>query len=160
MKRVVLIGAGHAHLVVLRSLAEKPLYNARIALVSPHAKQVYSGMLPGILAGHYRRAEAEVDIAALAERGQAEFVPGKVQRLDPDKKTGHSRKRRGLATTLLRSTPARSLARRFPVPSVRCRSSPTKSFCRGSASPSASRSWVPARRAPRSRWQCAIAARR
>ncbi|HEU4922953.1 MAG TPA: FAD-dependent oxidoreductase [Burkholderiales bacterium] len=87
MKRVVLIGAGHAHLVVLRSLAEKPLYNARIALVSPHAKQVYSGMLPGILAGHYRRAEAEVDIAALAERGQVEFVPGKAQRLDPDKKT-------------------------------------------------------------------------
>ena len=159
MKRVVLIGAGHAHLVVLRSLAEKPLYNARIALVSPHAKQVYSGMLPGILAGHYRRAEAEVDIATLAERGQVEFVPGKVQRLDPDKKTvtlesGETRLRPA-------SINAGSLvARRFPVPSVRCRSSPTKSFCRGSASPSASRSWVPARRAPRSRWQCAIAARR
>ena len=87
MKRVVLIGAGHAHLVVLRSLAEKPLYNARIALVSPYAKQVYSGMLPGILAGHYRRAEAEVDIAALAERGQVEFVQGRVQHLDADRRT-------------------------------------------------------------------------
>ena len=52
MKRVLLIGAGHAHLVVLRSLAQKPLYGARITLVSPFARQVYSGMLPGILAGH------------------------------------------------------------------------------------------------------------
>jgi selenide,water dikinase len=86
VKRVLLIGAGHAHLVVLRSLAEKPLHGARIALVSPHARQVYSGMLPGILAGHYRRAEAEVDVAALAERGYVEFVPGRVQRFDPGRR--------------------------------------------------------------------------
>ena len=35
MKRILLIGAGHGHLVVLRSLADKPLYGARITLVSP-----------------------------------------------------------------------------------------------------------------------------
>jgi selenide,water dikinase len=86
VKRVLLIGAGHAHLVVLRSLIEKPLYGARIALVSPHAKQVYSGMLPGILAGHYRRAEAEIDVAELAGRGYVEFVQGRVQRFDPDRR--------------------------------------------------------------------------
>jgi pyridine nucleotide-disulfide oxidoreductase family protein len=84
VKRFVLIGAGHAHLVVLRSLAEKPLYGTRIALVTPHAKQVYSGMLPGILAGHYRRAEAEIDVAELAERGYVEFVQGRVRGIDPD----------------------------------------------------------------------------
>ncbi|HKU46670.1 MAG TPA: pyridine nucleotide-disulfide oxidoreductase, partial [Burkholderiales bacterium] len=65
MRRVLLIGAGHGHLAVLRDLARKPLYGARITLVSPLARQVYSGMLPGILAGHYRRAEAEIDIADL-----------------------------------------------------------------------------------------------
>jgi selenide, water dikinase len=86
VKRVLLIGAGHAHLVVLRSLAEKPLYGARIALVSPQAKQVYSGMLPGILAGHYRRAEAEIDVAELAERGYVEFVQGTVRRFDPGRR--------------------------------------------------------------------------
>ena len=86
MKRVLLIGAGHAHLVVLRSLAEKPLYGARIALVPPQAKQVYSGMLPGILAGHYRRAEAEIDVAELAERGYVEFVQGTVRRFDPGRR--------------------------------------------------------------------------
>ena len=82
MKRVVLIGAGHGHLVVLRSLAEKPLYGARITLVSPHAKQIYSGMLPGVLAGHYRRAEAQIDVATLAERAYVEFEAAKVTALD------------------------------------------------------------------------------
>jgi pyridine nucleotide-disulfide oxidoreductase family protein len=82
-----LIGAGHGHLVVLRSLAHKPLYGARITLVSPFARQVYSGMLPGILAGHYRRHEAEIDITALAERGYVEFEQGTVERLDADART-------------------------------------------------------------------------
>ena len=79
MKRVLLIGAGHGHLVVLRSLAEKPLYGARITLVTPYPKQVYSGMLPGLLAGHYRRAEAQIDVAALAERAYVEFEQGEVR---------------------------------------------------------------------------------
>jgi len=86
VKRVLLIGAGHGHLVVLRSLAQKPLYGARITLVSPYARQVYSGMLPGILAGHYRRAEAEIDVAALAERGYVELEQGAVERFDADKR--------------------------------------------------------------------------
>ena len=86
MKRLLLIGAGHGHLVVLRSLAQKPLYGARITLVTPHERQVYSGMLPGILAGHYRRAEAEIDISALAERGYVEVEYARVERLDPEKR--------------------------------------------------------------------------
>ncbi|MGH8691826.1 MAG: FAD-dependent oxidoreductase [Burkholderiales bacterium] len=82
MKQVLLIGAGHGHLVVLRSLARKPQYGARITLVSPSPRQVYSGMLPGLLAGHYRRAEAEIDVAALAERAYVGFEQGYVERLD------------------------------------------------------------------------------
>jgi pyridine nucleotide-disulfide oxidoreductase family protein len=86
VKRVLLIGAGHGHLVVLRSLAQRPLYGARITLVTPNLKQVYSGMLPGILAGHYRRAEAEIDAAALAERGYVEVEQGVVERLDLERR--------------------------------------------------------------------------
>jgi pyridine nucleotide-disulfide oxidoreductase family protein len=89
VKRVVLIGAGHGHLVVLRSLAEKPLYGARITLVSPYAKQVYSGMLPGVLAGHYRRAEAQIDVAALAERSYVELEQARVSRLDAAERTAY-----------------------------------------------------------------------
>lgn len=87
MKRVLLIGAGHAHLVVLRSLAITPLYGARITLVSPLSKQIYSGMLPGLVAGHYRRDEAEIDVTTLAERAYVEFERGRVERLDAERRT-------------------------------------------------------------------------
>ena len=82
MKRILLAGAGHAHLVVLRKLAEMPLLGARITLVSTHRNQIYSGMLPGFVAGHYSLEEIQVDVAALAERAHAEFVQGSVETLD------------------------------------------------------------------------------
>jgi NADH dehydrogenase FAD-containing subunit len=74
VKRIVLAGAGHAHLVVLASLAKKALYGAAVTLVSPRARQLYSGMLPGVLAGHYREAEASIDVADLAARAQCDFI--------------------------------------------------------------------------------------
>jgi selenide,water dikinase len=86
VKRLVLAGAGHAHLVVLRELAKNPLYGARITLVTPYARQLYSGMLPGFIAGHYRRDEVEIDVARLAEHAYVEFVPGRVEALDPDRR--------------------------------------------------------------------------
>ena len=82
MRRILLVGAGHAHLALLRSLAKGPLAAARFALVTPHAKQVYSGMLPGVVAGHYRREDAEIDIAPLAARAGAEFIEGEVVAFD------------------------------------------------------------------------------
>ena len=82
MKHILLVGAGHAHAVALRSFAMKPLYGARVTVVAPAAKQLYSGMLPGVVAGHYRRHQAEIDIARLAEAAYAEFVPGTVVGLD------------------------------------------------------------------------------
>ena len=82
MKRVLLAGAGHAHAVLLDSLAQEPLYGARIMLVSPYARQLYSAMLPGVIAGHYEREEAEFDVAAMAGRAFVEFVPGSIVRLD------------------------------------------------------------------------------
>lgn len=91
MKRILLVGAGHAHLAVLRSLKEEPLQGARFALVAPHPKQIYSGMLPGVIAGHYRRDEAEIDVARLAEAASAEYIPGEVMKLDPAQKLARLR---------------------------------------------------------------------
>ena len=87
MKKLLLLGAGHGHLVVLRSLADKPLYGARITLVTPRPRQIYSGMIPGVLAGHYRRAEAEIDLATLAERAYVELEQGVVEQLDAERRT-------------------------------------------------------------------------
>jgi selenide,water dikinase len=86
VKRILLVGAGHAHLAVLRSLKKTPLAGARFALVAPRARQMYSGMLPGVIAGHYRREQAEIDVGRLAEAAHAELIPGEVVRLDPGHK--------------------------------------------------------------------------
>ena len=83
MKRILLIGAGHAHLAILRALKKEPLASARLALVAPRASQIYSGMLPGVIAGHYRRDQAEIDVARLAGAVSAEFIQGEAVKLDP-----------------------------------------------------------------------------
>lgn len=87
MKRIVLAGAGHAHLVVLASLARNVLCGASVTLVSPRARQLYSGMLPGVVAGHYDEAEASVDVAVLAGRAQAAFVEDSIVALDAGTKS-------------------------------------------------------------------------
>jgi len=83
MKHLVMAGAGHAHLVVLETLVRKPLRDVRVTLLSPVAHQVYSGMLPGWMAGLYGRGECQIDVAALAARAGVEFVAMGLRRLEP-----------------------------------------------------------------------------
>jgi selenide,water dikinase len=86
VKRVLLVGAGHAHARLLAALRRQPLYGARLTLVSPNRRQLYSAMLPGVIAGHYRREEAEFDVTRLAERAYAEFLPAAVTALDAERR--------------------------------------------------------------------------
>jgi NADH dehydrogenase FAD-containing subunit len=82
VKRILLAGAGHAHAVVLASLASNPLYAASVVMVTPRAREIYSGMLPGVIAGHYREDEATIDVAGLATRAQAELVVDEIVAID------------------------------------------------------------------------------
>jgi selenide,water dikinase len=86
VRQVLLAGAGHAHLVVLRSLAQAPLYGARITLVTPNPRQIYSGMLPGLVAGHYKPEQVTIDVAALADKAYVELVEGSIAALDPERR--------------------------------------------------------------------------
>jgi selenide,water dikinase len=97
VKRILLVGAGHAHTVVLKSLREAPLHGARITLVSPRPRQLYSGMLPGVIAGHYRPEEAIIDVQRLAGAAHAEFVRGEVVWLDALRRTATLKDGRSLA---------------------------------------------------------------
>ena len=54
MRSLLLLGGGHAHAALLLELIARPLADARIVLVAPKPYQTYSGMLPGLVAGHYR----------------------------------------------------------------------------------------------------------
>ncbi|MEO8718726.1 MAG: FAD-dependent oxidoreductase [Burkholderiales bacterium] len=77
MKRVLLIGGGHAHAWVLR--AGLP---GAVTLVTPYPHHVYSGMLPGFIAGHYTLDEIRIDVAKLAARAGVKLVLGRVAALD------------------------------------------------------------------------------
>jgi len=66
MKSLVLLGGGHAHVKVLTSLARSPLSGWEIRLITPYQRQIYSGMLPGWIAGHYSIEECALPLDTLA----------------------------------------------------------------------------------------------
>lgn len=74
MKRLVLVGGGHAHLSVLRAMAQGRPKNVELTLITPSAYQNYSGMLPGWISGHYTQTECRVDLRPLAEAAGAQLV--------------------------------------------------------------------------------------
>jgi selenide,water dikinase len=74
VKRLVLVGGGHAHLRVLADLAARPLPGVETTLVSPSTLHHYSGMVPGFLQGAYPEAALTIDLASLAARAGAGLV--------------------------------------------------------------------------------------
>ena len=83
MKRLVLLGGGHAQLAVLASLAEQPMAGWDVRLVTPHRRQIYSGMLPGWVAGHYPLEACAIALDALALRGGITFHQAAAVAIDP-----------------------------------------------------------------------------
>jgi pyridine nucleotide-disulfide oxidoreductase family protein len=87
MKRLLLIGGGHAHVHVLKSLISAPIGGAVVTLVSPDPMQLYSGMLPGWIAGHYALADCRIPLAPLCEAASVTFVQSSVVSLDVAQRT-------------------------------------------------------------------------
>ncbi|MGE3308835.1 MAG: FAD-dependent oxidoreductase [Limisphaerales bacterium] len=79
---LVLVGGGHAHVEVVRRLGSQPLPKARVTLVSPAPTTPYSGMLPGLVAGHYSVEETRVKLRPLCESAGVEFVQAPIHGLD------------------------------------------------------------------------------
>ncbi|WP_096668711.1 FAD-dependent oxidoreductase [Polaromonas sp. AET17H-212] len=73
MKRLVLLGGGHAHVKVLAELARRPLVGWDVHLVSPYRRQIYSGMLPGWVAGHYPIESCAINLNTLAADARVAF---------------------------------------------------------------------------------------
>ncbi len=80
--RIVLVGGGHSHVEVLRRFAAAPVAGADLVLVSPDAATPYSGMLPGLVAGHYAFDQTHIELGPLAAAAGARFVRDRVVALD------------------------------------------------------------------------------
>lgn len=79
---LLLLGAGHAHVQVLAQMARAPWTGTQITLVAPHDRQLYSGMVPGFVAGHYALDECVIPLPPLLHRAGVRWLPGSVQALD------------------------------------------------------------------------------
>lgn len=74
MKRLVLLGAGHAHLIVLREFAQSPPPDTELVLITPSPWQYYSGMLPGWMAGHYTLEQCRIEVGHLVAAAGGELI--------------------------------------------------------------------------------------
>jgi selenide,water dikinase len=83
MKRLVLCGGGHTHVEVLRRFGLRPVPGVELVLVSPNRFTPYSGMLPGLVAGHYRFDQVHLDLERVTHFAGARFLQTLVTGFDP-----------------------------------------------------------------------------
>lgn len=88
-KDLLLIGGGHSHVIALRMMAMKPIEGLRITLVSPSVYTPYSGMLPGLIVGHYDLEETHIDLPRLCGWAGARFIQAEVTGLDVSSCAAH-----------------------------------------------------------------------
>src|SRR5258708_19913987 len=74
---ILLLGAGHAHVEVLRRFAMRPEPGVRLTLIGREPETPYSGMLPGLIRGDYTFEQAHIDLAPLAAAAQARLTLAK-----------------------------------------------------------------------------------
>ncbi len=82
MKNLVLMGGGHTHAIALRAVGIQPLSGVKLTLISEAFETAYSGMLPGHVAGFYRREDCHIDLSHLAQFAKAEFLVDQAIGLD------------------------------------------------------------------------------
>lgn len=84
---LILIGAGHAHLGVLRLWGGGRRPPGRIALVSADPYAWYSGMLPGLLAGRYALEQCRIALQPRCDAAGIEWLAAEVVALDAETRT-------------------------------------------------------------------------
>jgi NADH dehydrogenase FAD-containing subunit len=84
-KRLVLVGAGHAHLSTFLDLHKFVRQGHRPLVISPHPHYTYSGMGPGVLSGIYTPQQGRINVRSMVELRGADFLIGTVEGVDPDR---------------------------------------------------------------------------
>ncbi len=79
---LLLIGGGHSHLTVIKQLGMRPIPGLRITVISRDIHTPYSGMMPGLIAGHYQYDEAHIDLRKLCQSAGVRLFQGEVSGID------------------------------------------------------------------------------
>lgn len=83
-RKLILLGGGHAHALALPILARQLPPNTEISLLSLSRFTPYSGMLPGVIAGHYSADDCHIDLSLLCKKSRAKFVECEAIGIDTD----------------------------------------------------------------------------
>lgn len=71
----LLLGAGHAHLQIVRWWGRRPIPGVQLVLVSAYDRATYSGLLPGVLSGQFPPDAFQIDLPTFcAKHGVALIV--------------------------------------------------------------------------------------
>lgn len=82
IKKLLLLGAGHAHVHVLSRLAQQRPADLDITVVTPYPYQTYSGMTPGLVAGHYSESDCQIPLEPLIKAAGAKWVRARCSGID------------------------------------------------------------------------------
>ncbi len=87
-KRILLLGGGHSHALLLHDWQKRsPRADYETVLISENEEILYTGMLPGWLAGHYDREELTISPKELCRKAGVVFRRERVRAIDPDART-------------------------------------------------------------------------
>ncbi len=86
VKKIVLLGGGHAHLLILSNLRRFRELGCRVSVVQPSPYHYYSGMGPGLLAGMYKPTEIRFFTQKIVQKQDCEFFTDKAETIDPIKR--------------------------------------------------------------------------
>jgi len=89
MKKLVLIGGGHAHMVTLAKLNEFIKRGYKVTVIGPSPHHYYSGMGPGMLSRFYTPNDIRFATKQVVEKFGGVFIIDKAVTINPDKKTVH-----------------------------------------------------------------------
>ena len=80
---LLLAGGGHSHALLLKRWAMQPRLrpDRLIVLINRCSTALYSGMVPGLIAGVYQRDELAIDLRQLCDRAGVAFMAAEIQGL-------------------------------------------------------------------------------
>ena len=84
LRHLVLLGGGHTHIGVLRMLGMHPEPGLKVTLVSPSRETPYSGLLPGVVGGHFPEEDLYIDLGRLCQFAGAELILATATGVDPN----------------------------------------------------------------------------